>query len=82
MFLYRLGYRHLNGEVEGFIGFGWRKETARSKAVERAISKVEAIENVFDPKRLIENNKKLTPAELETIRADWGNVMDFPGTIV
>lgn len=75
---YNIGYRHRNGEVEGFVGHSFTSAlVARDDAVRKVQRKCEAIGQQYDVTRLIEDERGLTPAERCTLRADWWK--DFKG---
>ena len=78
-YIFRLAYRHGNGEVEGFAAMASgsdkaKKATiakAREKAVAKAREKASWTPTPFDPARLIESETKLTAEERATVKADW-----------
>lgn len=71
MFLHKLAYRHAGGEVEGFVGNGFTKSDARADAVRRVCREMGCKGLPYDPARLVESDKGLTPAEKESVRSDW-----------
>jgi hypothetical protein len=72
MIIYRIAYRHANGEVEGFTGSALSGEqAARHNAVRQIQSKCNAIGTVYLAGRTITSFTGLTPEEIKTIQADW-----------
>jgi hypothetical protein len=75
-----LGYRHGNGEVEGFAATRFGKDRARA-ACEAAIrEKVSHTPHPFDPARIIRAESECSSQELATLWADWKIIHD--GTAV
>lgn len=84
---HRVAYIHPSGEVEGFVGTGFSRVSARKNAISQVRIKLEIVNtsrlpNVivhqFDPARLIESPKNnLTPAQLETVRRDWASGLRY-----
>jgi hypothetical protein len=71
VYVYRLAYRHQNGEVEGFVGVGFEKKTAERAAVMKALAKVRAIGQVFRADGVIRRDDGLSPDEVAQVRQDW-----------
>lgn len=71
MFIYRMAYRHENGEVEGFAGCGFTEEAAEKDAHRKAGVKCEGIGKPFSLARCINTKAGLTGEEMATVRADW-----------
>ena len=71
MFTFNLGYRHHNGEVEGFVGTGFDEDAAKRNAIHKVIRKVEAINLPFVSTTLIYTRIGLTKEEFEQLKKDW-----------
>jgi hypothetical protein len=71
VYIYRLAYRHHDGEVEGFVGVGFDKKAAEHAAVRKAAAKVRAIGQVFRADGVIHRPEGLSPDEVAQIRRDW-----------
>ena len=78
--MYRMqgAYRHDNGEVEGFVGFGFSEDSAANDCINQMRIKAEAIRGSgpntgFKRARAILSGDGLTPDELEIIRKDWAS---------
>lgn len=75
MFIYRLAYRHANGQVEGFLGHALTSpDQAFCHAVQQITRKIEDGSpnlGLFDFNNIITDASRVTVAELETIKRDW-----------
>lgn len=71
MFTFNIGYRHQNGEVEGFVGTGSDKDAAERNAIRKAAGKAKAINHPFESSRLIYTRTGLTKEEYEQLKKDW-----------
>jgi hypothetical protein len=72
MYFFHIAYRHHNGEVEGFTGTGFTKESARRHAEAKVRDKVvNGCLRPYDPNRLILSKVGLSPAEIATLIDDW-----------
>ena len=74
MFEFNLGYRYSSGEIEGFTGVGFTRESARDNAVSKAISKVgmiREIEPAFSVDRIVREAAEVTVEERESLARDW-----------
>ena len=75
--LFNIAYRHQNGEVEGFRGFGLSAETAQEDAVEQIKRKLKTVEewnqdgSIYDESRVIRSFDGLTKDERDLIQKDW-----------
>jgi len=67
----RLAYRHLNGEIEGFYGYGFSADAARKSAEKSVRAKVVGIDHLYDPSRIVVSMDSLKPGEMERIQRDW-----------
>jgi hypothetical protein len=69
---YNIGYRHENGEVEGFVGHSFTSATvAREDAIRQIRRKCEDIGQAYDAGRLIETDRGVSAAEKKRLRQDW-----------
>jgi len=77
MYIYKIGYRHANGEVEGFVGVGSTMKASKVNAFRAVRVGVSRKLLPFDPKGIIESvvhsEKKLTDEEMVTLQEDWKN---------
>lgn len=78
MYEHRIAYRHQGtGGVEGFVGTGSTKESAKKDAIEQVRRKVDIIadigvfNDVYDKANLITSPSRLSPEELAQVQADW-----------
>jgi len=75
MYVYKIGYRHANGEVEGFVGVGSTGEASRVNAINKVSREVEAKLLKFELSRILDSMEEawasVTAAELVTLREDW-----------
>lgn len=78
MFIYRLAYRHTPSNlVEGFVGVGFTKKSAKENAINKIRSKCESIghaleiANPYYPNRLIEHKAQLSDEEWRIVLNDW-----------
>lgn len=74
MIEYKCAYRHLNGDVEGFVGYGFQHPAALADCHEQIRRKVTfgILPPVpFDESRIITAPQGLTTAEFESIKNDW-----------
>ncbi len=71
MFRCSKGYRHSNGEVEGFVGFAFQEAFAVTDCIFKVRDKCIELGQEYDEERVIHGPNQCTPAELVTIQADW-----------
>lgn len=71
MYIFRMAYRHSNGEVEGFCGCGSSQAAAERDAERKVRSKCLALDQIYDRNRRIDSVRGVDKAEMEIIRADW-----------
>ena len=71
MYETRLAYRHINGDIEGFIGAGFTKPSSRSNCLNYIVKKLDMIEQKFSASRVVHDLDKITKEELEIVRRDW-----------
>jgi hypothetical protein len=71
MYVYKIGYRHANGEVEGFVGVGSTGEASRVNAINKVSREVEAKLLKFELSRILDSMESVTAVELVTLREDW-----------
>lgn len=79
MHQYLVGYRHRNGEVEGFKGFGFTPQSAKEDAYRQIKLKLEhfmSVPDSFNVRQLIESANALNfgdeaRKEMEQLRQDW-----------
>jgi hypothetical protein len=72
------GYRHVNGEVEGFSAIRFGQAASEEACLQLVKAKCEALGQPFDPDRIIKGKAKLTKEEIDKIYADWALVRN-PG---
>jgi len=71
MYVFKLAYRHENGEIEGFAASAFSQSAAERNALNKVRAKVREIRQTFDESRVIRSDKGLTPDEKKQVRADW-----------
>jgi len=79
MYQYLVAYRHRNGEVEGFKGFGFTAQCAKDDAYRQIRLKLEhymSVPESFTVRQLIETANALSLGnegikEMEQLRQDW-----------
>lgn len=73
MYIARIAYRHVNGEVEGFIGTSLVSASAADVNAQKEIQEKISIARLpcFDSSRVIRHPSVITTDEYETIRRDW-----------
>lgn len=72
MYRHNLAYRHLNGDLEGFSAFRFGKERARAACLQEIRTKCEALQQPYDPARVIKAFGQFSKAEQASVRRDWG----------
>lgn len=75
MYHHNVGYRHANGEVEGWSATRFGKDRARLAAMASMRSEIEAKGLVYDPSRVLTSFDGLTEQERATLRAHWKMVV-------
>ena len=77
MYRHDLAYRHENGTVEGFTGFGFTTTSAEEDCTRQMRIKCELIRgfgpNKFAQEKIIRDESAVTPEEMELIRQDWAS---------
>ena len=73
MYHFKLVYRFKNNEVEGFKGIGFTSESSKKDALNQIKKKLASFQilEIFDAKRVYENNRALNQKELDTVVLDW-----------
>lgn len=74
MFRYQIGYRHKNGEVEGFSATAFSVNSAKQRAIRLIRNKLHDAFNPpqeLEPKRLLISRDQVTADEWEQLKADW-----------
>lgn len=82
MYVYRVAYRHENGDVEGFVGTGINETAAKQDAYRKIRQKITFLASIqeksglecsveINPERLCVSGAGLTAEELESIKNDW-----------
>ncbi len=83
MHAFRCGYRHDDGRVEGFTGFGFGDYSARKDCVEqvrRRLSAISGSPQAVDIGTLLFSERDFTPEEMEKVRQDWARGLRYaPG---
>jgi hypothetical protein len=79
MFLHNIAYRHLNGEVEGFIGIGSNKDVAKADANRQIQRKLSMFQNpqILNMDRVITNPNKLSIQELKQVKQNWNTMLRY-----
>lgn len=88
MYRHRLAYRITPFEIEGFVGRGFTKESAREDAISQIKKKLAIILEdgtswpvhtfKFSWEKVVEGEASLTKPELESVRNDWNSNMRYP----
>lgn len=78
MFRVQLAYRHKNGDVEGFVGFGFTEDGAEQDCIRQMTYKCAVIrdsrpDSGYDATRIIREDTGLSNDEMENIRKDWSS---------
>jgi hypothetical protein len=71
MFKHRIGYRHLDSKVEGFIADVADENTGEKACIEKVMEQCAARNQPFDPSRLIRSFGQVNSEEAATMQADW-----------
>ena len=74
MYQHTIAYRHQNGNVEGFKGFGFTPKSAEADALNQIQLKLSFYVNPplrLNPDGVITDDTQLTLDELEGVRQDW-----------
>lgn len=85
MYIHRIGYRHANGEVEGFVGWGISKNIAVTDCIAQIKRKIAIISDdfgiiqPFDGDSLIYGWENLNDYETRLIKADWSTKVRYTG---
>ena len=80
MHTFRCAFRHDNGEIEGFSGFGFGEFGAKKDCIEQVRRKL--LDGPWDSQkvdegRMIFSKDELTPNELETVCRDWASGLRY-----
>jgi hypothetical protein len=73
-------FRHADGSVEGFLGFGFSDYSARKDCVEQVRRRVSAkvgTPQAVDISTFIFSERDLTPEEMESVRRDWAKGLRY-----
>lgn len=74
-----LAYRHQNGDVEGFSALRFGHAAAEEACFRLIKEKCLALDQEYDPRRVINTHKGLKSEEMKTIQDDWALVKN-PGS--
>ena len=80
MYTFRCAYRHDNGEVEGFSGFGFGEYGAKKDCLEQIRRKLSAIPGAsltVDEDGMIFSERDLTSDEMERVCRDWASGLRY-----
>lgn len=73
-----LAYRHQNGDVEGFSALRFGRAAAEEACYRLIKEKCLALDQSYDPTRVINTHKGLKSDEMKTIQEHWALVRN-PG---
>jgi hypothetical protein len=77
MYEHRTAYRHTDETVDGFIGTGFTKASAKADAIEQIKRKVDFVaacqqdSTAFDKDRIVGVLSSLAAAEIKDVQNDW-----------
>ena len=80
MFRFQCAYRHEDGGLRGYIGYGFASYSARDDAITQIRKECEQRKETLvltGPNcRFHENKKRLTDAELKSVQRQWKQIRD------
>ena len=80
MHTFRCAFRHDNGQIEGFTGYGFGDYGAKQDCLEqirRKLSIIPRASHTVDENRMIFSKDELTPEEVEAVFRDWASGLRY-----
>ena len=75
MYRFHAAYEHQNGDVEGFIGYGFSPTSAEEDCIRQIRAKVNFGTPHFERGRVIRKATKLTQEQRLTVFRDWADIL-------
>lgn len=71
MYKFRIAYRFQNGEVKGYVGYGFNKELAKENAYKKIYEDLSFLKEPFSRTNVILSKNGVSKEEMALIRKDW-----------
>lgn len=69
--VYQVAYRHIDGNIEGFVGKGQSEDEAESDALRQIQQTCARLRVSFDNHRVIREQSDASPTEQKLLLAQW-----------
>jgi hypothetical protein len=69
--VYQIAYRHVDGNIEGFVGKGHSEDEAESDAMRQIQQMCARLKVAFEARRVIRDQSDVSPTEQKLLLAQW-----------